>query len=66
MTIVITKQDYQGRAFSESYIQWIQETHSAVKSITEDTILIESESEKECHQALVFIGYAWGQQDNGR
>lgn len=66
MTITIAKKDFQGYAFSDSYIKWIQENAEAIKSINENGIIIEADNEQDCFRALIFLGYAWGQQDNGR
>ncbi len=66
MKVTIQEKDFRGYPFSEAYIEWIKESAKAVKSITKTEIIVESEIEEDCFQALIFLGYAWGQQDNGR
>lgn len=66
MIITIAKKDFLGDSFSHFYIKWIKENKKAVKSITDNEIIIKSDNEQKIYQALIFLGYAWGQQDNGR
>lgn len=66
MIIKIEKKDFQGYEFSDSYIKWIKKEAKAVKSITANEIIVKSDKKLDCIHALIFLGYAWGQQDNGR
>jgi len=66
MKIELTKEQFQGYAFSESYIEWICKSQIAVKKISDNDIIIESNKKEDIINALIFLGYAWGQQDNGR
>lgn len=66
MIAIIYKKDFLGYPFSEHYIKWIKESAPAVRDISQDEIVIDAKNVNEIWAALMFLGYAWGQQDNGR
>jgi len=58
-----------GYKFSESYEKWISETVSKNGSkviFKEKSLVIESPNQTKLLMSVMFIGYAFGQQDNGR
>lgn len=78
--VVLTEDDLVlfGRQFSDDYIKWITawvDTHAAGSSVTINgsiwakesfSISIKANSIKDLTKISMFIGYAFGQQDNGR
>lgn len=71
---IIYEDLYYGREFSESYKKWIKgeiknEISKKIKvSFTEKSVTIDATKTNQFNlcKALMFIGYAFGQQENGR
>lgn len=61
--------DMSNHPFSKHYQEWISETFAANGSsveFTEEKIIISSPNMTKLCMSIMFIGYAFGQQDNGR
>jgi len=67
MEVVFNKKDFIGYPFTESYVNWINKSiENASVEFSDTQIKITANSEFDLSKAALFIGYAWGQQDNGR